>query len=127
MRWLAAFALLLGACTDETIAGYAPDTVWHLSELDGQPVTARVTFELTPGKVSGQAPCNGFWASQTAPAPWFQTGPIVTTKRACPDLALEQRFLKALAAARLAEASQNTLILADANNIPLMTFRNLGN
>lgn len=109
-------ALALAACTgDETLTAYgAGGSVWHLSELDGAPAAmpARLQFP-EPGQMTGHGPCNSFRAAQTAPYPWFETGPIAATRRACPHLAAEQAFLAALREMELAEVLQDTLILSN--------------
>lgn len=109
-------ALALAACKkDETLSGYgAADAVWELVELDGKTFTARATLTFPEeGKLAGQAPCNRYFAEQSAPYPWFKAGPIGATRMACADLDEEQRFLGALAAMTLSEVSGDTLILSN--------------
>lgn len=110
-----AATLLLAACSpDETVSGQvAPDDVFVLSLMDGQPVAARITIRFPQkGRMAGQAPCNRYFAQQTAPLPWFEPGPIGATRRACSDLPLEQRYLNALAQMTLAETQGDVLILS---------------
>ncbi len=106
--------LVLTACKyDESISGYT-DTgaTWTLVELDGKPFAARATIAFpSKGKVTGQAPCNTYASTQTAPLPWFKLGPIMSTKMACADLAAEQRFFAALGEMTLAETLADTMIL----------------
>lgn len=112
---LTAAALLPAACDrDETLTGYgAADRLWTLQSLDGAPFPARATLTFPePGRLAGQAPCNSFSGPQAAPYPWFDTGPLVTTRRACPDLAQETAFLSALEAMTLAEVQGDVLILS---------------
>lgn len=109
-------ALTLSACRrDETLSGYgASGIVWALVELDGKPFTARATLTFPQqGKITGTAPCNGYFASQNAPYPWFKAGPIGTTKTTCPDLNSERLFLSALKQTTLAEIAGDVLILSD--------------
>lgn len=106
---------LIGCKSDETISGYA-DTgaVWTLTELDGKPFAAKATISFpAEGKVTGKAPCNTYASSQTKPMPWFELGPVMSTKMACPDLAAEQQFFSGLGAMTLAEVQGNTLILSN--------------
>ena len=106
--------LALGACKyDETISGYTDTkSTWRLVELDGNPFPARATIAFpSKGKVTGQAPCNSYGATQTAPLPWFKLEQIISTKMACPDLAAEQRFFSALGEMTLAETLGDTMIL----------------
>ena len=110
-----AAALLLSACKDETISGYADaGVVWSLVELDGAAFQASATLSFPEkGRIAGQAPCNSYSGTQTAPYPWFETGPILSTKRACPDLNAETAFFAALSKVNIAEVSGSTLILSN--------------
>ena len=116
MRFLAFTLLsLIPACqADETLRAYgAADRVWTLSEIDGQPFAARATLTLSEeGAISGKAPCNGYSASMTVPYPWFEAGPIRSTKMACPDLTAEAQFFEALGAMTLSEVLGDVLILS---------------
>ena len=116
MRALLALPLLLAGCgPDETISGYVDrDAAWRLVELDGAPFVARATVRFpAQGEVTGDGPCNGFRATQTAPYPWFELDAVAATRRACPALAAEGRFLAALEAMTLAEATDRLLILSN--------------
>jgi len=108
---------VLNACEqpDETVTAYAThDGVYQLSTLDGVPFPAQATIDLrVTGTVSGQAPCNTYRTAQTAPYPWFTLGPIVATRRACPDLDAETRYLTALATMTIVEAANDLLILSN--------------
>jgi heat shock protein HslJ len=108
--------LALGACrADETLYSYgAGGQVWHLVSMDGAAVAMTATLEFPkPGQVAGQAPCNRYNATQTAPYPWFDIGPIAATRMACPDLSEEHQFLQALQAMTLSEVLDTTLVLSD--------------
>ena len=110
-----ALVLLISACRgDETLRAYgAADRVWTLTELDGKRFAARAIIEFPEeGRISGQAPCNRYFADLTVPYPWFEAGPIGATKMACPDLDAEAQFFKALDAMSLSEVLNNTLILS---------------
>ena len=113
----ALFTLLaLAACnSDETLTAYADGvTVFALETLNGAPFTARATIDISePGRVTGQAPCNRYFAAQTAPYPWFKLGPVGATKMACPDLNQEGAFLRALSQMTLSEIAGSTLILSN--------------
>jgi heat shock protein HslJ len=106
--------LVMASGKDETVSGYAtPGVTWTLAELGGAPYPARATLTFPEeGRIAGEAPCNGYSATQSAPYPWFEAGPIATTKRACPELAAEAAFLDALARVTLAEVTGEVLILS---------------
>ena len=103
------FLLSLAGCLrDESVTGYATG-VWRLAPSD-----ALITLDLTTrGQISGRGPCNSYSAPQTAPYPWFEPGPIASTRVASPDLAAEQSYLAALSGMTLAEVSGPILILSN--------------
>ncbi|MDA3858075.1 MAG: META domain-containing protein [Roseovarius sp.] len=106
---------MFGACKDETVTGYGgDDAIWTLQSLDGRPFGARATLIFPEeGQIAGQAPCNSYSGQQTAPYPWFATTGIAATKRACPDLDAETRYLRALAEMTLVEVVGDILILSN--------------
>lgn len=116
MLRLSFILLLLATCgKDETVSAYgAADKVWALTSINEQnfPVRATLTFP-EPGRINGEGPCNSYFASQSAPYPWFEVGPIGSTKRACPELAEEARFFKTLSSMTISEVSGDTLILSN--------------
>lgn len=110
-RTLAALLLLAGCASDETISGFAEvGSEWLYEGSE----TAQVTLAFPePGQVAGQGPCNRYFATQSAPYPWFELGPIASTKMACPNLSEEATYLDQLAAMTLAEVSGDVLILSN--------------
>lgn len=117
MRRLAIFALLtsLIGCADETISGYAdPTAVYRLTVIDDAPFTASATITFPEkGLVRGDAPCNTWSGSQTAPYPWFAPGPIMSTQRACAHMEKEALFFATLGEMTLAEVQGGVLILSN--------------
>ena len=110
--------LAVNACgPDETISGYAePSAIYHLVSLDGAPFTATATISFPEqGSVSGQGPCNRYSASQNTFYPWFELGPILSTRRACPELNAEAAFFAALSEISLAEVAGDVLLLTGEN------------
>ncbi len=125
MRYLALLLLplCLAACQDETVSGYA-GAVWTLTEMEGAEAPAGVTLDLTEqGRISGQAPCNLYSATQSVPYPWIEIGPIVATERACPELAAEDRYLTLLPQMTLAEVQGDVLILSNTDGQMLVFTR----
>ncbi|MFN3210765.1 MAG: META domain-containing protein [Roseovarius sp.] len=118
-------ALSLSLCSaDETISGHgAAGKTWHLQDIDGAPFAAKATITFPEeGKITGEAPCNRYFATQLKPYPWFRAAEIGTTRRACPQLDEETAFLAALADMTLAEVAGETLILSTEDGRE-MTFR----
>ncbi|MDK3020222.1 META domain-containing protein [Pseudodonghicola flavimaris] len=93
--------------------GFGPaDRVWQLTSLDGTAFTARATLSFPEdGQIAGEAPCNRYSGVMTTPYPWFDAGQVVSTRRACPELAAEQQFLSALSTMHSAERDGDVLIL----------------
>lgn len=108
--------LLTGCFGDEGLTGYAPGQ-WRLVQAGPQATNTprqHITLDLSSrGRISGQGPCNTYSATQTAPYPWFEPGPIASTRAACPDLAAERAYLAALSRMQLAEVSGPVLILSN--------------
>ena len=82
---LSLIVLALSACADETITGFTdPGTTWRLEEVSGQPFDRQVTLTFPEkGRLAGQGPCNRYSGPLDAVYPWFKTGPLVTTRKAC--------------------------------------------
>ncbi len=107
--------LALAGCRDESVAGYgALGTDWRLIEIDRKPVTAPVTLRFSDkGAITGEAPCNSYFGTQTAPYPWFSLKDVAATRRACPALDQETAYLQALTSMTLSEVAGDTLILSN--------------
>lgn len=111
-----AFAFLLAACgPDETISGFAdPAASYQLVSLDGVDFDAGASIRFPePGQITGTGPCNTFNAAQRVPYPWFELGPIASTRRACPNLGAETAYFAALTEMRFAEVFDDTLLLSN--------------
>lgn len=108
--------VLLAACGDETVTAYADNHSYQLMSINGDPFDAMATLDISlAGKVSGSGPCNRYDASQSAPYPWFDLGPIASTKRACDELSEEVRFFGYLETMTLVEVAGRILILSNEN------------
>ncbi|MCD2361295.1 META domain-containing protein [Sulfitobacter mediterraneus] len=130
MKWIAALiplSLVAGCFADETLRGHgAADKIWVLAEARDFTATPSITLTFPEqGRIVGQAPCNSYGTTMDVPYPWFETGPIAATKRACPELETEVAFFDALGSATLSEVFGNTLMLSDDDGM-LMVFRSDG-
>lgn len=116
---LTILALLLAAISgcnkDESLRGFVPEgSIWQLTELGGEAFAAQTVLTFpNPDRIVGQAACNTYSASQRAPYPWFEIGPIEATEMACDALKDEIAYFAALSAVTFAEVSGDTLILSD--------------
>ncbi|MEJ6709805.1 MAG: META domain-containing protein [Amylibacter sp.] len=117
MKYIALMtAIALTTCQkDETISGQStPADTWHLMQMNGNPIAAEITLTFPEqGRIAGRAPCNTYFASQTAPLPWFEVTAIASTKRACPELELEGSYFKTLESMTLIERTGTKLLLSN--------------
>lgn len=119
MKYLPLAALALAACVqsghaDETVL--APDFTkmdWMLMEVDGLRVDYTATLNLgDPGRITGQAPCNRYFAGLTRKGDSFTLGAIGATKMACLQVAGEDDFFKALQGVETASQGPGILTLS---------------
>ena len=112
---LAAAGLLAGCAGEQSRAAFVdPGATYRLQEISGEPFRARATLRFSPdGSVRGQAPCNSFAFRINAPYPWFEAGPIRSTRSICPQIREERAFFRALSGMSLAEVGGDVLLLQD--------------
>ena len=98
-------------------------TEWRLAEIGGQPQPAESMTTRTPGftltasgrKVQGSAGCNRMTGTYELDGANLRFGPLATTRMACPGMATETAFLKALGATTRYEIAGSTLTLLGAD------------
>jgi putative lipoprotein len=120
------FACVCTSARGGTEAGTSERTDWRLVELNGHPATGAdlarrpwVRLEGDSGRVEGSGGCNRLSGTFTRTGSSLKFGPLLTTKMACADAALnsqEQEFLSALQAADTYETVADTLTLMRASN-----------
>lgn len=126
----AASALALGACAaaPPPPPAAAPalgltGTGWSLATLEGAPATAPVSLRFEFERVTGQGPCNRFRGGfAEGPGDALEIGPVAATRMACPDLALEERFIGALTDSVRGARAGETLTIYDRDGAALMTL-----
>ena len=85
---------------------------WVLTHVDGAAVGYSATLSLSQaGQVTGQAPCNRYFADVVQDGAAFTLGPIGATKMACPQMAEEAAYFQVLQGIEFAQAGQGTLTL----------------
>jgi heat shock protein HslJ len=114
---MALAACVTPAQSDTEIAGVD----WHLVGLEGQEVPWDATLRFEGEQVTGRAPCNRWFGTNSANFPKVAVSAIGSTKMACPDLAGEQAFFDMLRAMQRAELDQGHLYLIGAEG-RLMEF-----
>jgi heat shock protein HslJ len=103
---ISALPLLSNAQTAPEWAG-----TWVLIADAGNALDAEVTFDTTEaGRLSGQGPCNRWFATQTGKWPDLTLGPIGSTRMACPSMGAEAQFFDTLAAVTHAELAEGGVL-----------------
>lgn len=118
MKYLSLAGLVLAACVQ---SGHADEAAlapgftgieWVLTTVDGKPAAYSATLDLgQPGRVTGQAPCNHYFADLTQADDSFRMRAIGATKMACPQMAEEAAYFQVLQGIEFAQAGQGTLTL----------------
>jgi len=125
-RALAALAALaLAGCATPPPPAAAPSAegaTWMLSRLGEEAVTAPVSFTVTGERVAGFGPCNRYFGAYRRDGAALSVGPIAATRRACADLALEERYFAALTDVTGAAVEGDTLTLRDDGGAALMVL-----
>ncbi|HET7464032.1 MAG TPA: META domain-containing protein [Longimicrobium sp.] len=121
---------LVGACrmtpAPEPSAGAAgvplENTAWTLAEVRGQPARAigsgagpTLRLDAAQTRASGDTGCNQYGGPYELSGTSLRLGPLVSTRRACVDEALnrqETAFLAALEEARSWRVDEGTLVLS---------------
>ncbi|WP_377193229.1 META domain-containing protein [Ruegeria meonggei] len=107
---------------DETVAAYgAADQTWVLQEIDGRPFEASALLRFPEeGKITGNAPCNSYNGTLSAPYPWFEVQDLISTRAACAGLEDEGFYFAVLMAMTQSEVSGDVLILRNEDGHEMM-------
>jgi len=108
-------------------------TRWELQSYrgsDGKPVAplegSRLTARFPAGRIiTGSAGCNAFTAGYTYDAGRLTVSQAATTRKSCPQPEMDQEaaYLAALHLVARFTLSENTLTLADAHDVALLTYQ----
>ncbi len=122
--------LLIGASVLPGWAGVTPEgltgTSWLVEDIGGAGVIdfARTTISFSEdGRVYGDTACNRYNGGVTLDADRMSFGPLISTKRACPEAVMNQesRFLEAMGKVESWALDENGLLfLYDADGQPLI-------
>lgn len=117
---LAIAVLGLSACVPfgETLASYgASGETWVLQEIDGAPFPATATLVFGfGGTISGEAPCNSYRGKNKTPYPWFDVEELAATRKVCPDLLAETKYLDTLPQMTESEVLGDIMILRNGSS-----------
>jgi heat shock protein HslJ len=98
--------------------------VWRLTAIGGAEVAATVTLDLTEaGRISGQGPCNRYSGPNGASLPDLRIGPMISTRMACPEMALEGDYFSALSGVTRATLGKDDLLVLSGDGAADLTFR----
>lgn len=113
MKYVLAAAVMLAACVETGQAG----TEWVLESVDGKAADYTATLDLsTPGRLTGQAPCNRYFADLTRDGANFKLGMIGATRMACLQIKGEAEFFQILQGVAMAEQTASALTLTGAGH-----------
>lgn len=118
-----ALAVIIGLLSTAAQAQSDMADQWILLSIDGAPFAGNATLDLSEdGRVSGQGPCNSFFGANQSSLPMLNLGPLASTKMACPDLALEDAYLAALAAMTSASLGKDDVLVLLGPDARSMSF-----
>lgn len=136
--WLAALALAACAAPRPgagVLGAPLAGTEWRLEELNGQPALVppgggpTLAFEAGESRVSGTGGCNQFSGPYTQDEFSLRIGPLVATRRACVDDALnrqEAAYLRALESTTRYYATAERLMLYAGDRLVARLWRSTG-
>lgn len=92
---------------------------WRLVEVEGQTVDttklqrpAEFTFNKMEQRVSGSAGCNNIFGKFTVAGDKLTFSPLASTKMACQDMSIEQKFLTATGKINNWKVTEGFLVLS---------------
>lgn len=93
-------------------------TDWDLITLSGKPIASDLSIRLSftqDGSVAGNAGCNNYNAAYTLSDHILSVGPIASTKKACPEMVMQQeaQFLAALEGQHYLQVNDDQLLLVN--------------
>lgn len=107
---LPALAVTLILSGQAAVAGDV--TLWTLALVDGGMVEYEATLDLSQaGRITGQAPCNSYFADITVEGEALTLGPIGATRMACDQMAAEAEYFDTLSQMDTLIQHEATLVL----------------
>lgn len=113
-------AMLISACSNhlEESSSQIYDVEWKLTKINGKLVHdlkveefPTLMFSKEKNRVSGFAGCNRFFGTASVIGEQVSFSPLGSTQMACPSLALENEYLKALQNCDSYKATNNSIVL----------------
>ncbi len=138
--FIGVWALLVTACSapknKKTAATLAPPVdelhdIWALESIDGLPISSKklskipyMEIHLNDKRIMGNDGCNEFSGNiESVDAKNIKFGMLVSTKMACPNMALSNEVSKRLEKTRSYELQFLKLVFFDEKNKALMQFK----
>ncbi len=94
-------------------AGGLAGTRWAVVEVGGKPAQAPGLLQFEEARISGRAPCNGFFASYSERGGKLQIGSVGATRRMCQEMEAEREMLGALSRVTGYQRDGARLVLVD--------------
>jgi heat shock protein HslJ len=128
LTFFAVAALAAGAgCSPKQQAATSNESdlykTWRLVEVQGEAVDtsnmrrpAEFTFDKTEQRISGSAGCNNIFGKFTVAADKLTFSPLAATKMACPDMSVEDKFLKIVDKVNGWKVTEGFLVLSQDGN-----------
>ena len=97
-------AILMGCASTDVEMRTLDSTKWEVAQISGMIIFTTETtklptldFDAEKMTVNGTTGCNNYSGSYTMDGSQLAFGPMATTRMACPDIAIESGFQKAIA------------------------------
>ncbi|HEY0272120.1 MAG TPA: META domain-containing protein [Chitinophaga sp.] len=105
------------------------NTDWKLVSIQGEAIDTTgmnrrpgIRFEKNQHRVSGNGGCNGMGGSFTVTGNKLHFSPLISTRMACPALAVENKYFKALEQVTRFEVSEGRLeLLNDSGSLAIFS------
>lgn len=90
------------------------DGPYAVTEVQGQPATYAAILSFAEGQLTGNGPCNRFFATLVQDGANLRISDLGSTRRTCPDLDAEAAFFALLAQVTRQERQDGQITLFDA-------------
>jgi len=120
-------ALALMACGSSKVMKTIDSVQWQVTQIGAKDLTQipdderpTMNFDADNMRVSGSSGCNTYSGGYTLAEDLITFGPMAVTKKACPDMSIEDAFTNAAQKATRMEIKGALLRFYDAANMEVM-------
>ena len=130
MRAICLLPLLLMACEPGGNLFATPppppeqigDADWSLASFKGARMDEMFTADFSGGFIAGEGPCNRITGNYLGTGDVFLVETVVSTRRSCPDLPLEQEIIETLLTVTSATVEDGVLFFSTEDGTRVMSF-----